>query len=74
MAFNPKKSWGYIILLSEGEKIHHSTPKVIQMKLPCGRLAENDDENVSVFASHFKKCLNSNKSTDDTVFCDIELL
>ena len=38
-AFNPKVVWEHIRLLSDGE-CHHSIPKVIQMKLPCGRLAK----------------------------------
>ena len=42
------------------------------MKMSCGRLAENDDENVSVFASHFKSVLNNNKLTDDSVINDIK--
>ena len=37
------------------------------MRLPSGNLAENDIENVSVFADHFKKVLNNHKTTDTTV-------
>ena len=37
------------------------------MRLPSGSLAENDEENVSVFANHFKKILNNHKPTDTTV-------
>ena len=43
------------------------------MRLPSGCLAENDEENVSVFASHFKKVLNNHKPTDKKVINDIDL-
>ena len=36
-------------------------------------LAENDKENVRVFANHFKKLLNNHKPTDTTVIDDIDL-
>ena len=52
---------------------HHSAPTLIQMRLPSGRLAENDEENVRVFASHFKKVLNNHKPTDREVVKDIDL-
>ena len=61
MPFNPKKSWENIKRLDGGEMRHHSAPTLIQMRLPSGRLAENDEENVRVFASHFKKVLNNHK-------------
>ena len=53
MPVNPKKAWVSIRRLMGGETIHHTTTKLIQMRLPSGSLAENDEENVSVFASHF---------------------
>ena len=34
---------------------------------------ENDEENISVFASHFKKLLNNHKPTDKIVINDIHL-
>ena len=43
------------------------------MRLPSGNLAENDKENVSVFANHFKKVLNNHKTTDTTVINKINL-
>ena len=52
---------------------HHTTPKLIQMRLPSGSLSENDEENVRVFANHFKKVLNNHKPTDTTVINDIYL-
>ena len=36
-------------------------------------LAENDKENVRVFANHFKKLLNNHKPIDTTVIDDIDL-
>ena len=64
MPFNPKKAWENIKRIAGGEIIHHSAPTIIQMRLLSGKLAENDKENVSVFASHFKKVLNNHKPTD----------
>ena len=43
------------------------------MRLPSGNLAENDEENVRVFANHFKKVLNNHKATDTTVINEIKL-
>ena len=43
------------------------------MKLISGSLAENDEENVSVFTSHFKKVLNNHKPTEQIVIKDIHL-
>ena len=43
------------------------------MRLSSGNLAENDEENVSVFANHFKKVLNNHKMTDTTVINEINL-
>ena len=43
------------------------------MRLPSGNLAENDEENVSVFANHFKKVLNNHKTKDTTVINEIQL-
>ena len=72
MPFNPKKAWDNIKRLAGGEMSHHSAPTLIQMRLPSGQLAENDEENVSVFASHFKRVLNNHKPTDREVINDIE--
>ena len=52
---------------------HHSAPTLIHMRLSSGRLAENDEENVRVFSSHFKKMLNNHKPTDREVVNEIEL-
>ena len=38
--FNPKDTWQNIKSLCCGEKSHHSSPKIIQMKLPSDKLAE----------------------------------
>ena len=42
MPFNPKEAWASIGRLKGGESNHHTSPKVIQMRLPSGNLAEND--------------------------------
>ena len=73
MPFNPKEAWMSIGKLTGGESSHHTSPKVIQMRLPSGNLAENDEENVSVFANHFNKLLNNHKTTDKTVINKINL-
>ena len=73
MAFNPKAAWASIRRLTGGELNHHTTPKLIQMRLPSGSLTDNDDENVSLFANHFKKVFNDHKPTDTTVIHDIYL-
>ena len=73
MPFNPKEAWASIGRLTGGESSHHISPKVIQMRLPSGNLAENDEENVSVFSNHFKKVLNNHKTTDTTVINEINL-
>ena len=73
MSFNPKEAWVSIRRLTGGKSSHHTSPKVIQMRLPSGNLAENDKENVSVFANHFKKVLNNHKMTDTTVIDEINL-
>ena len=73
MPFNPKEAWVSIRRLTGGESSHHTCPKVIQMRLPSGNLAENDEENVSVFANHFKKVINNNKRTYTTMINEINL-
>jgi len=57
-----------------GETSHNTAPKLIQPRTPSGSPTENDEENVSVFASHFKKILNNHKPTDKIVLNDIHLL
>ena len=73
MPFNPKEAWVSIRRLTGGESSHHPPPKVIHMRLPSGNLAENDTENVCVFANHYKKVLNNHKWTDTTVINEINL-
>ena len=73
MPFNPKEAWESIGRLTGGESSHHTSPKVIQMRLPSGNLTENYKENVSVFANPFKKVLNNHKLTDTTVKNEIHL-
>ena len=43
------------------------------MKLPYGKLAENDEENVSIFTNHFRKVLNNHKPMDNYVIQEIHL-
>ena len=73
MPFNPKEAWVSIRKFTGGKSSHHTSPKVIHMRLPSGNLEENDKENVSVFANHLKKLLNNHKITDTTVINEIKL-
>ena len=59
-----------IILLSAGEKIHHSYPKYIHVRLLPGDLAENDEESMRVFVEHFSKVINNHRKTDKNVIND----
>ena len=67
MHFNPKEAWASIGRLTGGESSHHTSPKLMQMRIPSGNLAENDEERFSVFANHFNKILNNHKPKDTTV-------
>ena len=71
--FNPKAAWESIRRLTGGESSHHTSPQIIQIRIHSGNLAENDEENVSVFANHFKKVLNNHKPTDTPVINEIHL-
>ena len=71
MVYNLKEAWVHINMLNAGEKSYHSTPRVIKMRISGGRLAENDDTNMNLFMSHFKKVLNNNQLTHDTVLNNI---
>ena len=73
MRFNPKADWVSIRRLTGGKSSHHTSLKIIQMRLPSGNLTDNDEENVSVFANNFKKVLNNQKPTDTTVINEIHL-
>ena len=68
-----KRPGRVFVRLTGGNSSHHTSPKVIQMRLPSGNLAENDEGNVSVFANHFKKVLNNHKMTDTIVINEIHL-
>ena len=71
MPFQPKEALSNIRLLSAGEKINHSSPKSIHMRLPLGDLAENNKENVRVFAEYFSKVLNNHKNTDNNFIINV---
>ena len=62
-----------IIRLTGGDTGHQTTPKQIQIRLHSRSLAENYEENVSVFANQFKKVLNNHKPIDTIVINDIHL-
>ena len=53
MPFDPKCEWENIKWLMGGEMSYHTAPRLIHMRLLSGSLTENDENNVSVFASHF---------------------
>ena len=73
MPFNPKGAWVNIKRLMGCETSCHTALKLIHMRLPSGSLTENDEENVSVFAIHFKKVLNNHKLADKIVINYIHL-
>ena len=73
MSFQPKEAWENIPLLSKGEKIHHSSPRTIQMIFPSGGLVTMDEQNVKVFSIHFWTVLNNMKPTYDSVVNEIQL-
>ena len=56
MSFNPKGVWENIHSLCKGEKSHHTSPKIFQMRLPSRDLAETDEDHAKVFVKHFGKC------------------
>ena len=71
MSFNPKGAWENILILCKGEKAHHTSPKLFQMKLPLGDLAERDEDNAKIFVKHFGKVLNNKKSINNNVMNNI---
>ena len=71
MLFKPKGAWENIRILCKGEKAHHTSPKLFQMRLPSGDLAETDEDNAKVFAKHFGKVLNNKKSINNNVLNNI---
>ena len=58
--------------MCKGEKAHHTSPKLSQMRLPSGDLAETDEDNAKVFAKHFGKVLNNRKIIHNNVLNDID--
>ena len=71
MSFNPKGAWPNIRIMCKGEKVHHTSPKIIQTRLTSGDLAETDEDNAKVFAKHFGKVLNNKKSIHKNVLNNI---
>ena len=72
MSFNPKGAWENIQTLCKGEKAHHTSPKIIQMRLPSGDLAETDEENSKVFAKQSGKLLNNKKIINNNFLNNIK--
>jgi hypothetical protein len=72
MAFNPRAAWESIKILNGGDSAHHIEKKVMALKLPNGKLAENDAENQSVMHTHLNKVYNNKRQPDYTVLDLIE--
>ena len=72
MAFNPRLAWESIKILNGGDTAHHIEKKVMALKLPNGKLAENDAENQSVMHPHLNKVYNNTRPVDYTVLELIE--
>ena len=64
MAFNPRLAWESIKILNGGDPAHHIEKKVMALKLPNGKLAENDVENQSVMHPHLNKVYNNKRPVD----------
>ena len=58
MSFNPKASWESVKILTGGTMSHHSKPTIMRMRLPTGKLATMDKDNVGVAGPHFDKVFN----------------
>ena len=71
MLFNPKGAWEKIRFFYKGDNAHHTSPKLIQMRLPSGDLSETDEENSKVFPKHFGKALNNKKNIHNNILNDI---
>ena len=65
--FNPSLAWRKIRELAGGLSGHHEDPPMMRMRLPNGKLAQNDEENMLVFSPHFKKVLNNVRETNPSV-------
>ena len=72
MAFNPRLAWESIKILNGGDTAHHIEKKVMALKLPNGKLAENDVENQSVMHPHLNKVYNNKRPVDYTLLDLIE--
>ena len=59
--------------MCKGEKSHHTSTKLTQMRLPLGDLSETDEDNAKVFAKHFGKVLNNKKSIQKNALNNINL-
>ena len=57
--------------MCKGEKSHHTSTKLTQMRLPLGDLSETDEDNAKVFSKHFGKVLNNKKSINNNVLNNI---
>ena len=56
MSFNPKGAWENIRILCKGEKAHHTSPKLFQMRLPSGDLDGTDEETAKYLQNALEKC------------------
>ena len=71
MKMDPRLAWEHIRLLTKGESAHHRKLTTMAMRLPDGTRATTASENMSVFAPHFHKVFNAQRTTDSSVLDNV---
>ena len=61
MSFNLKAAWESVKILTRGTTSHHAKPTIMRMRLPTGKLATTDKENVEVLGPNFEKVFNNHR-------------
>jgi hypothetical protein len=60
----PKDAWKAIRTIQESFTGHHAPSASMKMRLPSGKLAENDRENMEAFAPHFENIYGQSPDVD----------
>jgi hypothetical protein len=71
MKMDPRLAWEHIRLLTKGESAHHRKLTTMAMRLPDGPRATTAPENMSVFAPHFHKVFNAQRTMDSSVLNNV---
>ena len=72
MHFTPKTAWESVKVLAGGKTSHHKAPTVMRLKLPSGKLATTDAENVSIMGPHLEKVFTNHRPIDWPVLLGID--